>query len=136
MHVLFCRTNQKNMLQKGMKDGAFKVYLLTGELNFWFMLFECLKMTAARPYAWFLIFLSNGPGLHCFLRFNVSPKLSKITATSPKSPKWTSTVNWVKIGSKRIGSKWLLSLNCSKQKKDQFEYQVVEKLGTSNLDIM
>ena len=37
------------MLQKGVKDGAFEVYLLTGELNFWFMLFELLKITSARP---------------------------------------------------------------------------------------
>ena len=29
--ILFCRTNQKNMSQKEVKDWDFKVYLLTGE---------------------------------------------------------------------------------------------------------
>ena len=29
--IFFCRTNQKNMLQKEITDWAFKVYLLTGE---------------------------------------------------------------------------------------------------------
>ena len=33
MHILFCRTNQKNVLLKEIKDWAFEVYLLTGEYS-------------------------------------------------------------------------------------------------------
>ena len=117
LSYMFYFVRQINMLQKGMKDRAFKVYLLTGELNSWFMLFESLKMISAKPYAWFLIFLSNKGGLNYFMQLNVLPKLSKITATSPESPKWTSMVNWVKIGSKWVQSKWPLSLNCLKSEK-------------------
>ena len=42
------------------------MYLLIGELISWFMLFESLKTTCARSYAWFLNFLSNGEGFDCF----------------------------------------------------------------------
>ena len=31
MHSLFCRRNLKNLLQKEIKDGTFKAYLLTEE---------------------------------------------------------------------------------------------------------
>ena len=31
MHILFSRTNQKNVLQKETKSWAFEVYLATGE---------------------------------------------------------------------------------------------------------
>ena len=34
MHILFCRTNQINVLQKEIKDWTFEVYLLTGETSF------------------------------------------------------------------------------------------------------
>ena len=90
MHILFCWTNQKNVLEKGMKDWTFKVYLLTGELSSWFRLVESLKITCAKPYAWFLKYLSKGRGLDYFLQI-VLPKLSK---TSDLSLKWTSRVNF------------------------------------------
>ena len=93
MHILFCRTNQKNVLQKEIKDWTFEVYLLTGEPSSWFALIESLKMTCARSYARFLNFLSNG-GLVCFLQPNVMPKVSTITVTCPKLGKWTSRVNF------------------------------------------
>ena len=47
MHFLFCGTNQKNVLQKEIKDRAFEVYLLTWEPSSWFLLIELLKTTCA-----------------------------------------------------------------------------------------
>ena len=86
MHILFCRTNLKN-LHKEMKDWAFEVYFLIWETSSWLPLIESLKMTCGRSYAWFLNFLSNEEGLDCFSRPNVLPKRSKITVTKPKSVK-------------------------------------------------
>ena len=60
-----------------MKGWTFEVYLITGELSSWFWMAESLKMTCARPYVWFLNFLSSR-GLDCFLQPNVLRKLSKI----------------------------------------------------------
>ena len=57
MHILFCPSNQKNMLQKEMKDWTFEVYLLIGELSSWFPLIESVKITYDSPYVWFLNFL-------------------------------------------------------------------------------
>ena len=85
MYILFCCTNQKNVLQKEIKDWTFEVYLLTGEPSSWFGLTESLKMTCARSNAWFLDFLWNGQGLDCFSGTNDFPKLSKIITTNPKS---------------------------------------------------
>ena len=48
MHILFSGANQKNVLEKGMKDWTLKVYLLTGELSSWFWLIESLKMICAK----------------------------------------------------------------------------------------
>ena len=43
MHISFCRTNQKNVLQKVIKDWHFEVYLLTGEPSqFWFLLSDLI----------------------------------------------------------------------------------------------
>ena len=68
MHFLFCSTNQKNVLQKEIKDRALEVYLLTGEPGSWFLLIELLKITCARSNA---------------SRSNILLKLSKITMTCP-----------------------------------------------------
>ena len=57
MHILFCPSNQKNMLQKEMKDWTFEVYLLIGKLSSWFPLIESVKITYDSPYVWFLNFL-------------------------------------------------------------------------------
>ena len=73
MHILFFETNQKNVLEKGMKDWTFDVYLLTGELSSWFRLSESLKMTFAKSYALFLNCLSKGGGSDCFFQSNVFP---------------------------------------------------------------
>ena len=45
MHFLFCRKNQKNVLQKEVKDWTFEAYALTDETTSWFLLIESLKMT-------------------------------------------------------------------------------------------
>ena len=125
MHISFCWTNQKNLLPKGIKDWTFEVYLLTGELSSWFQLIESLKMTCARPYAWFLIFLSSTGSFHCFSQPNILPKFSKITVTCPKSLKWTSRVNFElpKI------AEWLSTLNCSMSANYQFENLYISSYG-------
>ena len=84
MHILFCCSNQKKVLQKQIKDWTFEVYLLNGELLYWFPLMESLKMTCARSYAWFLKFLSHREGLDCFSRPKILPKLYKIAVVFPK----------------------------------------------------
>ena len=50
MHILFCRENQKNVLQKDIKDWVFQAYLLTEETSSGFLLIGSLKMTYARSY--------------------------------------------------------------------------------------
>ena len=59
------------MLQKEIKDWTFEVYLSTGERSSEFPLVESPKVTCARPYAWFLNFLSHREDLDCFLWPNV-----------------------------------------------------------------
>ena len=54
MHIL--PQNQKNVLQKEIKDWTFKAYLFTEENSSGFPLIESLKITCARFYAWFLNF--------------------------------------------------------------------------------
>ena len=73
MHILFCGTNQKNVLQTEIKWWTFVVYLLTfevylliGEPSSLLPLNEWLKMICVRSYVGFLNFLSNGEGLDCF----------------------------------------------------------------------
>ena len=56
MHILFCRKNQKKVLQEEVKDWAFEACSLTKETSSWFPLIGSLKMTCARSYAWFLNF--------------------------------------------------------------------------------
>ena len=87
MHILFCYKNQKNMLQKEIKNWTFEVYLLLGSRWSW-------KMTCARSVACFLNFLSNGVSLDCFLQPNILPKHSKIIMTCPKQEKGTSGINF------------------------------------------
>ena len=57
-------------------------------LNIWSLFInwvtQFLKMICARSYVWLLSFIK---GLDCFLKPNVSPKLSKMTVTCPKSVK-------------------------------------------------
>ena len=45
MHILFCLTNQRNMLQKVITDWILKVYLLSGEPSSSLLPTESLKMT-------------------------------------------------------------------------------------------
>ena len=47
MHILFCWKNQKNILQKEIKDWTFKAYSLTKEISSSFLLIASLKMTWA-----------------------------------------------------------------------------------------
>ena len=56
MHFLFYCKNQKNVLQKEIKDWTFKAYLLTEEASSLFPLIESLKIACARSYVWLLNF--------------------------------------------------------------------------------
>ena len=109
MHFLFCRTNQQNnVLEKGMKDSTFEVYVLTEEFSAWFWLIKSLKTICAKPY----------------------PCL-----TSSKSLKWTSRVNFdlPKVGRMTINFELL---NVSKMTGLKiYISQVMEILETSDLDI-
>ena len=135
MFVLICRKDQKHVLQKGMKDWTFKVYLITGEFGSWFRLIESLKMTCARPYAWFLNFSSSVRGLDCFFQPRVFAKLSKINCDLPTSLKWISRVNFDLPKGSRMTINFEL-LNVSKMIGLKIcVSQVLEKLETSNLDI-
>ena len=64
--ILFCCTNQKNVLQNKIKDWTFEVYLLIEVPSSWSPLIESLKMTSARSSAFFLNFLSKGRGFGLF----------------------------------------------------------------------
>ena len=57
MRFLFCRKNQKNVLQKETKDWTFEADLLTDETISWFLLTELLKMTfeSVRLYVWVVL---------------------------------------------------------------------------------
>ena len=117
--IFYCRTNQKNVLQKEIKHWTLEVYLYTGEPGSWFLLIESLKMTCTRSYTSFLNFLWN-KGFECFLQPNVLPKFSKITdlptfsknrwieliLTYPKLAKWLSILKCLKSAWK---SKYLQS---------------------------
>ena len=95
MHILL-QKSEKHVTEKD-KDWTFEVSLLIGEPISWFRLFESLKMTCARSYAWFLNFLPDGEGFDCFLWPNVMSKPSKMTETCPKSAKWLSILSSSKV---------------------------------------
>ena len=69
-----------------------------------------LRMTCARPYAWFWFFLSSGGVLDSFSQPNVLPKPSKITVNCPKSFILTSS----SILTCPKSAEWLLTIRCSK----------------------
>ena len=45
INILFCRKNQKNVLQEEIKNWTFEAYLLIEETSSWFQLIESLEMT-------------------------------------------------------------------------------------------
>ena len=82
MHILLCRTNQKNMLQKA-EDLTFKVYLLLGN--------PVPDSCRLLQWKWLLPDPMHGTWIFCqaervriFLQSNILPKFSKITVTCPK----------------------------------------------------
>ena len=93
--------NQKNVLQKEIKDWTFKAYLLTEETSSWFLLIESLKITCARSYAWFLNFywivfrdMSYPNSVNNCVLSKVSKREQiRSILTSPKLAKWISTLN-------------------------------------------
>ena len=95
MYILFCLKNQKNMLQREIKDWAFEAYspihwlkksvLDSHGLDQW----KWLVRSCAR----FLNFYERERVWIFFLQ-HVLPKLSKITVTCPKSLKNPNMVNF------------------------------------------
>ena len=71
MHILFCRANKKNVLQKEIKNWTFEFYLVIGELISWLILTESFQVTSAISYVWFSIFVKTQTGRVCELLFAV-----------------------------------------------------------------
>ena len=116
LFLSFC-TNEKNVLQREIKDWAFEFYLLTGEPSQFMIsadwiiehdLFQILCVVLE-----FLNFFWNGEGWDCFWLAKVLPRLSKIIYL-PKVSK-NKQVEWILICSK--SAKWLSILNCSMSEK-------------------
>ena len=109
MHILFCPTNQKCVLQKGIKVWTFEVYILTGEFSSW--LADWIIEDDFCQTLWVVPeFFVKEKGFGLFLQPSVLPKVSKIAVTCPKSLKRTRCVNFdlYKV------AQWLQTLNCSK----------------------
>ena len=86
MHILVCHKNQKNVLQKEIKDWYFEVYLFNwGNQS---VLDSCWvnHWKGLVPDS-MLFYMSNREGLDCFLQPNILSKLSKITVTCPNPVK-------------------------------------------------
>ena len=85
MYILFCRKNQKNVLQMEIKDQNFEVYLLAEELSSWSCWLNHGKWPVPDPMGGSWIFYLMVGLWILFLRLNVLPKLGKIAVTCPKS---------------------------------------------------
>ena len=132
MHILFCCTNQKNMLQKEITYLTLEVYLLAGEPTSWFPMIESLKMTCPRSYVWFLIFLSNGKSLDCLLLFNILLQVSEITLSFPKSVKMNEYSQFsLALSQQNEYHFWTFSEMTSLK---IYISAAMERLQTSNLD--
>ena len=131
MHILFCLKNQKNMLQREIKDWAFEAYSLTKEISSWFPWIGSVKVTCVRSCAQFLNFYERERVWIFFLQ-HVLPKLNKITVACPKSLK---EPNRVSFDLPKV-SKIIISLELLKVRKVTSLkiciYLVTEKLETSN----
>ena len=116
LFLSFC-TNEKNVLQREIKNLAFEFYLWTGERSQFMIsadwiighdLFPILCMVLE-----FLKFFWNGEGWDCFWLAKVLSRLRKIIYL-PKVSK-NKQVGWILICSK--AEKWLSILNCSMSAK-------------------
>ena len=132
MHILLCRTNQKNMLQRA-EDLTFKVYFLLGN--------PVPDSCRLLQWKWLVLDPMHGTWIFCqkervriFLQSNILPKFSKITVTCPKLIKQT---RWVNIYFPKV-ARWLKILDCLMSAKwpvwkSIYISPVIEKLETSNL---
>ena len=120
MHILFCCKNEKNMLQKEIKDWTFGAYSLTKEISSWFVLIASLKMTCVRSCVWFWNFIREGLFfVACIAQTGEITDLSKVS----KREQIGSILTCPKL------AKWILTLNWSKSANDQFENLYISSHG-------
>ena len=125
--LLFCHKNQKNLLQREIKDCTFKTYLLTADTSSWFPLIESLKITCARSYAWFLNFY------WIVFRKISYPNLSNCDLSKvPKRKQIESILILPKVSKMNINFELLKVSKMTSLKI--YISSVMEKLETSNLD--
>ena len=130
MYILFCRKNQKNVLQMEIKDRNFEVYLLAEELSSWSCWLNHGKWPVPDPMGGSWIFYLMVGLWILFLRLNVLPKLGKIAVTCPKSRKG-SILTCPKSAMNMTFE--LLKVNKMTSLKIRIS-SVTEKLEKSNLD--
>ena len=132
MHILFCRTNQKDVLQKEIDW----VLLIDWEPCPWFPLTELLKMICARSYAWFLNFFVKGRGLGLFFcSLMSSPNSVKyLWPVQMSKNKWVGSISnypkseiWPSFELLKPSKMISLIINIS---------PVMEKLEKSNLNLI
>ena len=116
MHILFCCTNWKNVLQKEIKDWTFEIYVVAGS--------TLMSLNV----------LSNREGLDWLLLPNVLPKLSKITVTYSKSVKINERVNSDLLKVKNMTINFELLTVSKMTSLKIYISRVMEKAETSNLD--
>ena len=134
MHILLCRTNQKNMLQRA-EDLTFKVYFLLGN--------PVPDSCRLLQWKWLVLDPMHGTWIFCqkervriFLQSNILPKFSKITVTCPKLVKTNKMGQYLLSQSCKMTKNFGL-FNVSKMTSLKiyiYISPVIEKLETSNLD--
>ena len=131
MHILFCPTNQKCVLQKGIKVWTFEVDILTGEFSSW--LADWIIEDDFCQTLWVVPeFFVKEKGFGLFLQPNVLPKISKIAVTCPNSLKRTRCVNFDLYKGRTVTINFELLKVASLK---IYISQAMEKLETSNLVI-
>ena len=91
MHILFCRKNQKNVLQKEIKNWVFEAYSFNKETSSWFHWLDHWKWLVPDLMCMSWIFIKRRVGLFFCSMF--LPKCRKMTVTCPESVKKTDWVN-------------------------------------------
>ena len=113
MHILFCCTHQKNVLQKEIKDWNFKVYLFTGEPSSWYT--ESLKMTCVRLCVVLSFFCQTERVWIVFRGVTSCQKSVKCLWSAQNSKnEWVGSI----LTCSKL-AKWSSILNCSKSAKWQ-----------------
>ena len=118
INILFCRKNQKNVLQEEIKNWTFEAYLLIEETSSWFQLIESLEMTRSCVFRGMCC---PNSVKDCDLPEDSRRDQIGSVLTCAKLAKWTPTLNCLK------SAKWPVRKSIS---------PVMEKLETSDLESM